>query len=226
MYGHELLATIRSLPQDTDAAVFLRHAERFAIVDYADPTLAELTPSGIAAAEAFGALLQGFERVRIFHSPVKRCRQTAEGIARGAADRVRSVEVAGPEDALGVDYILDLQEAGRLTTLHGEGFVRRWFAGEVAPDVIRSAVGIAERKLEYLSQRLREPSAAGRRLDLHVSHDWNIIVLRELLLSVRHEEAGWLNFLDGVAFSVAADGLRAVYRERAVTRPLPWTFET
>lgn len=223
--GSQLLQTIQSIPAGVSAAAFLRHAERHPILDATDPTLAELTEAGIAAAEVFGGKIVGFDRVRLFHSPVKRCRQTAEAIARGAKKTGCAVEVVGPEDALGVDYILDLKEAGRLTVLHGEHFVRLWFGGQVAPTVIREAAQIAARKLAFMSQRLHEPAVGGRRLDLHVSHDWNIIILRELLCGVRHEDAGWLNFLDGVAFYPTADGLCATYRERAVTRALPWRFE-
>lgn len=224
MHGHELLATLRSLPPHASGAAFLRHAERFPIVDAADPTLAEITPNGAVAAEAFGARLEGFDCVRIFHSPVKRCRQTAECIARGLASAGRVVEIAGPEDALGVDYILDLKEAGRLTVLHSDHFVRLWFTGQVPTTVIRDARQIAARKLGFLTERLQDPCAGGRRLDLHVSHDWNIIVLRELMLSVRHEEAGWLTYLDGVAFALLPDGLHAVYRDRVARKPLPWSF--
>lgn len=226
MHGLKLLETIRSLPDDADAAVFLRHAERFPILAATDHTLAELTPDGLAAAEAFGTRVDGFDRVRIFHSPVKRCRQTAEGIARGVESTGLPVEIAGPAEALGVDYILDPAETARLATLHGDHFIRLWFSGQVEAAVIRAPDQIATRKLAFLTQRLQEPCAHGRRLDLHVSHDWNILALRELLCGVRHEEAGWLNFLDGVAFSSAVAGLRAVYRDRTVTQPLPWRFPT
>lgn len=226
MHGLKLLETIRSLPTDADVAVFLRHAERFPILAATDHTLAELTPDGFVAAEAFGARVHGFDCVRIFHSPVKRCRQTAESIARGLISKGLPVEIAGPAEALGVDYILDPVETARLATLHGDHFIRLWFTGQIEPTVIRAADQIATRKLDYLIQRLREPRSHGRRLDLHVSHDWNILALRELLCGVRHEEAGWLNFLDGVAFSSAVSGLRAVYRDRAVTQPLPWRFST
>jgi hypothetical protein len=57
-----------------------------------------------------------------------------------------------------------------------------------------------------------------------VSHDWNILVLRELLLGVLHEDAGWLNFLDGLAFSLCAGRLEARYRSHAQAQTLPWQF--
>ena len=221
MHGLQLLETLRSLPTPAAAAVILRHAERFPILEATDHTLVELTPDGTVAAEAFGARIVGFDCVRIFHSPVKRCRQTAECIARGVSSTGCPLEIAGPEEVLGVNYIIDPMEAGRLSLVHGDHFIRLWFSGQIAPTVIRAAEHIAARKLAFLTQRLQEPCPRGRRLDLHVSHDWNIIALRELVCGVRHEEAGWLNFLDGVVFSSVAAGLHAVYREHAVTRPLP-----
>lgn len=213
MHGHELLATLQAQTAPAVAAV-LRHAARHPIQDPARPELAELTEAGWRDAEAFGGRLTGYDRVRLFHSPIKRCRQTAEGIARGATRAGLAVEMAGERPELGVDYILDLAETGRLSVVHGEHFVRLWFGGEVPAQLIHGAPEIAARKLGYLSARLGEPVAEGRRLDLHVSHDWNVLVLRERLLGVRHEEAGWAHFLDGVTFTGEGAGLRAVYRDQ------------
>lgn len=226
MHGNELLETIRTLPPEGNSAIFLRHAKRFPILDAADPTLAEITPDGAIAAEAFGARMSGFEHVRLFHSPIKRCRQTAESIARGLGSTGCAVEIVGAEPTLGVDYILDLKEAGRLTVLHGDHFVRLWFTGQIAPNIIRAAAHIAAEKLLYLTRRMDEPSTRGRRLDVHVSHDWNVIILRELMLSIRHEDAGWLTFLDGLAFSSRPTGLHAFYRDRSLMKPMPWAFDS
>lgn len=213
MQGHELLATINAPSTAPAVAAVMRHAARHPIANPAEPALAEITPAGAKAAEGFGARLAGFDRVRLFHSPVKRCAQTAECIARGAAQAGLAAEVAGPQAALGIDYILDLAEAGRLTAQHGDHFVRLWFTAQVPATVIRPPRGIAASMLELVAARLREPAAGGRRLDLHVSHDWNVIILREHLLGVTHEDAGWLTFLDGVAFVAEnGGGLSAAYR--------------
>jgi Phosphohistidine phosphatase SixA len=224
MHGNELLETLRTLPAGQPAAVILRHAARFPITNQAEPHLAELTPQGIADAEAFGARLQGFDCIRLFHSPVKRCQQTAEGILRGARKAGLSGEIVGPEETLGAGYIFDLNEAGRLAIQHGEHMVRLWLNGQVPRSVMLTAVELANEKLDYLLQRLREPCPHGRRLDLHVSHDWNILILRELLCTLRHEDVGWLNFLDGVAFTPSNDKLIVSYRDRVITGALPWQF--
>ncbi len=214
MQGRELLATLSTLSANRAAAV-LRHAARHPIVDPRAPLAAELTEAGHRDAEAFGASIQDFDRVRLFHSPVKRCQQTAESIASGAARAGLSVELVGGRPELGVAYILDQVETGRLSGLHGEHFVRLWFTGQVTDNLILPPAGIAKRKLAFLREKLSEPATGGRRLDLHISHDWNVIILRELLLGVRHEEAGWAPFLDGVAFTTDAESLRALYRERS-----------
>jgi hypothetical protein len=224
MHGQEILSTLRNLNARRVVALLIRHAERFPIVDAADPTQAELTPAGRTAAETLGVRLEGFSRLRLFHSPVKRCQQTAECIARGADSAGLAVTLVGPQDPLGIDYILDLAEAGRLAALHGDHFVRLWFSGQIPARVIRPAAEIAAEKLAYLTARLDDDAGLGR-LDIHLSHDWNTIILRELMLGVRHEEAGWLDYLDGVAFEPKPGALRAVYRDRTVTRTLPWRFE-
>ena len=225
MHGHEMLETIHSLAPDAPAAAILRHAARYPILDLARPELAEITPEGADSAESMGRRLRGFERLRIFHSPVKRCQQTAECIARGAQRAGLQVEHVEVETALGVDYILDLTEAGRLSQIHGEHFVRLWVRGEVSPKVIRNTKYVVETKLACLTRRLREPVQGGRRLDLHISHDWNIMVLREHLLGVRHEEAGWLGFLDGLGLSLRSEALHVAYRQHSRRQTLPWPLE-
>ena len=223
MLGHELLKSIQSIATPQNVAAMLRHAERHAISDPAQPMLAELTTNGIAAAKALGERITGFQHLRLFHSPVKRCRQTAENIAEGAAKSGIFVELIGPQEALGVSYIQDLAEAGHMHHKHGDDFIRLWFTGQVPTSIILSPDGIATRKIVHVSQHLAEETSHGRRLDLHVSHDWNIIIMRELLLGVQHEQAGWLNFLDGVAFSQTKEGiLTAIYRNEHRSCNLPW----
>lgn len=216
MQGHALLDTLHSLSTHATVAAVLRHAARHPIVDPREPLAAELTPVGRQDAEAFGAKITGFDRLRLFHSPVKRCQQTAECVAAGAARNGLAVEIAGAQPELGVAYILNQIETGRLSGIHGEHFVRLWFTNQVPAELIERAPVIVRRKVTYVAARLRDASTAtGRRLDLHISHDWNVIVLREILLGVRHEEAGWARFLDGVAFTPDVEKLRAFYRERA-----------
>lgn len=214
MQGNELLETIAGLKTVPAVAAVMRHAARHPIANPAEPTLAEITTEGALAATEFGARLTGFDRVRLFHSPVKRCGQTAACIAQGAARAGLAVELVGAREEIGIDYIVDLAEAGRLTVLHGDHFVRLWVEGKIPPTVVRSPQSLTTLQTDFVGARLREPTGGGRRLDLHVSHDWNIMALREVLLQIRFEAAGWLTFLDGVTFTDDATGMRAIYRQQ------------
>lgn len=210
------MSTLRREARDgRPLAAVMRHAARHPIADPRQPAVAELTPDGCAAAESFGRQLTGFARLRLFHSPVNRCRQTAECIARGAESNGVAIEWRGPQPELGLEYIRDLGEAGRLTIDHGEHFVRLWFGGQVPTNVIDDARRIADQKTAFVRRNLQELASVPGALDLHVSHDWNIIVLRELCAGVRHEDVGWLSFLDGVVFTTTDERLRVVYREHS-----------
>jgi hypothetical protein len=214
MRGEELLQTLRQAAAGGGpVAAMLRHAARHPIADPREPHLAELTTEGCAAAEEFGTWLGEFGRVRLFHSPVKRCRQTIDCIAVGARRVGVTVEIVGEYGELGIDYIRNVPEAGRLSVVHGEGFVRHWFAGTLPPGVVDPVDVISERKVAYIRRHLA--TAQPGTLDLHCSHDWNIMVLREHLCAVRHEDAGWLTFLDGVTFAPSTRGVRAIYRDVA-----------
>jgi len=221
MNGSDVIKMIGTFAPEGRSAVMLRHAARFPIVDMTRPELAELTPEGSATAEAMGEQLRGHDGVRLFHSPVKRCQQTAECLARGARRAGVSVELAGAEEALGVEYILDMKAAAQLSVEHGDHFVRRWMDGQVPENVIWRTERIAAAKVDYVARKLAEPCRPGRWLDLHVSHDWNVMVLRERLLGVRHEEAGWLTFPDGVGFMLDGRQLLADYHGQRRVHALP-----
>jgi len=206
------LATLRrEARHGKPLAATLRHAERHPITDPAWPDLPELTATGRADAAAFGAALTGFERVRLFHSPVRRCQQTAECIAEGVRRIGGRAELIGACEPLGIGYTHDRLEFGRLFEAHGETrFMRLWCDGVLPRTALDPAADCAEQIVDFIRSRLAEHAANARSLDLHVSHDINIMAVREVCLGLRHEEAGWLEFLDGVVFQPDEAGMRAL----------------
>lgn len=78
-------AALRLIPPSSPAAVLMRHAERyeFAKGDHGNEVL--LTPQGKKDAATMGRTF-GERRPVLFHSPVERCRQTADGIGGGAQE--------------------------------------------------------------------------------------------------------------------------------------------
>lgn len=223
MCSQKVLDSIHALPGTAHAAAMIRHGERHKLTSTTDPTAALLTEEGKRAATAMGAGLRHFSHLRLFHSPVERCRQTAQCLAEGARTAGLHVELAGPEHRLGFGYTKDMATACRMYSAMDEAFIAHWFTGQVPEEVISRPEHLADLTLNHITARLQEPSTRGRRLDLHVSHDWNLLVMRELLLGLTHEEAGWLGFLDGLAFAPKGDDeLHAFYHVQSATGKLPW----
>lgn len=224
MHGSDITASLAKLPATRNAAALIRHAQRHPLGSSSDPTQALLTDAGKQAARELGARLSGFSHLRLFHSPVRRCQQTAECIAEGAQSTGMRVEVCGPRERLSFVCTLDMPAAVSLWNTIGEEFVTRWLTGALPEHMMEAPIDTARLTLREVDVALKDQTPHGRRLDLHISHDWNIMVTRELLTGVRHEEAGWLGFLDGLSFSRCENStltVRAGNTER--TCALPWT---
>ena len=190
------------------AALIVRHAERHPITDITRALEVGLTEKGKEDAKAFGSLLRGFDTVRVFHSPALRCRETSEGIIKGLQGNGTEVQCLTEVPGLCTPYIKDgrrlLSEAQR----HGNAFLRAWFDGRYDDDMIMPTREAADLVLAPILGRLAEPGRAGR-LDVHVSHDWEILLLREELLRVKYEDVGWAGFLEGILFVPEGDGFTA-----------------
>jgi hypothetical protein len=78
----------------------------------------------------------------------------------------------------------------------------------VPPEIFKPLADACDDHIEYLMAKLG--SARGEKhLDIHVTHDWNLNVLREGIFGLRHEDAGWPGFLSGMLFSECDGGLTA-----------------
>ncbi len=164
------------------AVVLMRHSAR-----EFDPELHDLenplTAEGRARALEVGARLPRSATLRGYASPPERCMETAalllEGHRRqgGTATRHRALE------ALGVFYALDQRKMWQ--AMHQAGglvdFVTGWIRGEAPPDAMIPAQAAARLLLGVLAEKLDRP-VADTQIDLCVSHDMTLYLMREELL--------------------------------------------
>lgn len=200
---------------DGPNAVIVRHAERFKVPSVAESLSVGLTAKGRKDAFETGKSIEGIERLRLFHSPAVRCRETAESIAEGFLAKGGTVLGIKETWDLCAPYLLDdavLKEADR----QGYGFMRSWFNGQFDTEWIRPTPQAADMVLAPILAGLSEGVEA-RRLDVHVSHDWELVLLREELLGVRYEDAGWIEYLEGIRFSRHDKGFTVQNRDRSAT---------
>jgi broad specificity phosphatase PhoE len=209
------------LPADRPVAVLLRHAERAAIETIEDSYQAPLTPAGMAAARLLGGRLAHLRPVALVHSPVGRCRQTAACLAEGIQAAGGEAALLGERTELGGPYMLDFRAAmAAVLDVGPRRFVRGWFDGRpMAEGLVRPFREAARQQLDTLLAVLRAPGARG--LWLGVSHDWNLLLLREGYLGLRHEAAGWPDYLEGLAAWLDDGRLVLCRGERLVRLGLP-----
>lgn len=184
-------------------AILMRHAERGHFNHPAEGANVPITAQGRADAESLGRSFGSCGSIELFHSPVGRCRQTADAIGRGAAQAGVAIPSIVEKGVLGGPYLLNvtaaLNKAGEL----GHRFVREWFDGGLAPGLLKAREATAREQLQAVDTCL---SRAERGLVVMVTHDWNLLAVREELFGIRHEDDRWPGFLDGLIVW-RADGL-------------------
>lgn len=160
-----------------------------------------LTEEGRRLAHQFGTRLRPELALRAYASPVARCEDTAELIH--AAHR----EIGGrgrggsrPVEGLGVFYVLDQMKMFKAMSTSTEGmgsFVRAWLDGRVPEDIMLPAPQAARSLLKLLITRL-ETQEASPALDVCVSHDLTLYLMREVCLGLSRESHGDVLYLDGM----------------------------
>lgn len=213
-YGSNVLAALGKVDGNGPCAIIVRHAARHPIKDIWHSLEVGLTEEGMNDARQFGASLLAFRQVRLFHSPAVRCRQTAERMMHGLEGNGTSVAVIGEARDLCAPYLKDEACLGRAAEA-GKDFIREWFDGKLDRRWILDTSSAADMVMASIIARLSEPGGNGR-LDIHVSHDWEISLLREELFGLRHEDVGWPQYLDGILFWTDGTHINAAYGQHEV----------
>jgi hypothetical protein len=201
-YGDSTLELIESIYEDgvEHVVVLMRHSAREFEPGRHD-LLNPLTDAGRDLARAFGAALPKQLLVRGYTSPAQRCVETTELILQGHAAGGGPITRSRPIEALGVFYVLDQMRMYRaMTAATGQvPFLASWFAGEVPADVMMPAALAAKLLGGVVASKLKAPVQRPQ-LDLCISHDMSLYLVRDRLLDLKVADAGEVAFLDGIVF--------------------------
>ena len=177
--------------------VLMRHSAREFAPDRHDLEN-PLTPEGRGLARELGARLPKSLTVRAYASPPERCMETAALVLQGHREGGGAVTRHRPLEALGVFYALDQMKMWKLMNEAGGlvPFLGAWIRKELPDDVMIPADLAALLVQRVLGDKLRQPVASDQ-LDLCVSHDMTLYLLREVLLGepARGPEVGFLDAL-------------------------------
>lgn len=201
--------------------LIMRHAERPEIThpDQAEHTM--LTPKGLEQAERLGAgLLSSRSPQRIFHSTVPRCQQTAHAIMVGMEKRGVTPENGGPRPELAAPYLPDPPRTYAYSFrlgLDSLGFIQSWFSGRVDRSLADDPRQAALQQLAFFRAAWQKTPG----FHLHVSHDWNILLLTWAFMDVAPSEETWPRFLEGIGITFGSDAI--VFRFRKQHKSIPNT---
>ena len=185
-----------------ETSMLIRHAPRHSIppgtIYHHDITL---TSSGRMMAYEFGKELPNDIPVRLFYSPIARCKETAECISKGVISNGGTAVLVGERDFLDTHAIVNLNKmVGMMEKIGGLEFIQKWLDGEIERTVMKDPHQVVVKILEGIVSSKKDKKYNYNTLDIHVTHDLNIISVREILLGARLEETGWANYLDGIVF--------------------------
>jgi len=209
----DLLKMLGEIPQHARAVLVIRHAEREnePTEDHNVPLeqTRKLTERGRATAREFGRRLPPFANLSLTHTPVPRARDTADAISGGfhSAHPEAKVESLGVDPTLGLSrfYARDLDRRNEWRTkLGGMPFLRAWLDGGI-PEVVlpptREVVADFTARTRTRFEKL--PSSS---LHIAVTHDFDLIILRDVLFNRRFETSPWIDYLDGILFRLVGSG--------------------
>lgn len=205
-YGEATVALLEQIFAEHagHAVALMRHSAReFApgVHDLENP----LTPEGRDLAVSLGGRLPKMLTVRGYASPPARCMDTAALALQGHQARGGAVTRHRPLESLGVFYALDQMKMWKHLTAAGGlvPFMQRWIGGELPGDAMMPADLAARLILRVLAEKLSAP-VAERQLDLCISHDMTLYLMRELLLG-EPAHGPEVRFLDALVL-FAVDG--------------------
>ncbi|MBD3198175.1 MAG: hypothetical protein GF317_24205 [Candidatus Lokiarchaeota archaeon] len=197
--SYKLLKGIEEFPENKKIIVLLRHSHRYESGDLMNHENDLLTPIGHQYANLFGKHFPKRKPIRIYHSKVKRCKETADGIKSGMKETNKLVEMKGDLDVL---YDIKVQpdvfyrEANKYPL---DQLVYRWAAGLYSEEIIISFQKYVREAAKAIWSFNEKPMSSG--VEIHISHDFILACLR----------FGWFGFdsngclpdyLTGFAFTI------------------------
>ena len=223
MYGKETASVIRDLnSQGIDKlSLVLRHSARDYHRDIQLEPFMCLTDQGRDMALHLGTLFPENLCLSFFSSHIGRCIETAYLIDKGFVKKTggftennRVSRTMAPFYVRDVNHVVDLVMGGDVLT-----FIRNWIDGRIPETVLMNARDAAEQILRFMAGCLRESER--NTLQVSVTHDWSIYLLKEFGLDLPHENYGKIAYLEGVVLFEKDGGIFITNHQK---EPIPLNF--
>ena len=221
--ARQIINGLKKLPEDSKTILILRHSQRDEPKDLESLLKLRLTPEGHGIAKKFGEELPNNRTIRLFHSVVWRCQETAENILSG----FKSVGGKGKMKG-GFAPLFDLEASpdffpNQLKKFSVYQFFFRWVAGFYPPNIIIPLQKFSQKAAELIWRELKR--APDRSIDIHVTHDFLAIALRFGWFGIPPDES-WVSFLGGFALSFIEDEILLLNSNKLISVEIPYWWRS
>lgn len=199
-YGKPTLEVIQSLVDQgiQKISILMRHSARQYDWEHMErePFL-PLTEEGKELSFNLGRSLPADMLLRPYSSVFGRCVETAYLIDKGYVSEGGATMHNRIEDLLAPSYVKKPFELAKILKSRLPDFVRHWFEGNISAEIIDPPAQAAHAIARMLVEKLEEPPE--KQINLAVSHDWHLYLIKEQLMGLKHEEVGRVDYLEGIA---------------------------
>jgi len=202
--AYQLLEGLEQFPKDKKITMVIRHSHRYDSNNIREHAKDNLTPLGHKVAKEFGQHLP-FERpIRLFHSQIQRCQETAENIYNGYNHNGTSSDLVGPLSVL-YDIRISPDDFYREATKYPlDRLLYRWSAGLYPEDMVIPFNEYARNAANVIWNMSHEPPKNG--IDIHVTHDFILMCLR----------LGWFGLYTGEHLPTFLSGFAFTFMENEI----------
>jgi len=202
VHARNIIENLDKFPEDSRLILILRHSHRNEPKPLENVNKLRLTPQGHAIAKKFGESLPKNRSIRLFHSIIWRCEETAKNIHNGFQNIGGSSELKGVLTPLFDIGIQNRTFTDQFKLGHFRQTIYRWAAGFYLPKDWTPFTTYCQQAADVIWNQKNTPSNSG--LDIYVTHDWHVMSLRLGWFGIPPDES-WVNFLGGFAFTFEND---------------------
>lgn len=217
--ARQIINGLKKFPKNSKIILILRHSQRDEPKDLESLLKLRLTPEGHAIARKFGEELPKNRTIRLFHSIVWRCQETAENILSGFEKNDGKGKIKGAFTPL-----FDLETSrnffpNQLKKFSGSHFFFRWVAGLYPPNIIIPLQKFSQKAAELIWGELKR--APVRNIDIHVTHDFLVLALRFGWFGIPPDKS-WVSYLGGFALSFKNDKILLLNSDKLISIEMPY----
>jgi broad specificity phosphatase PhoE len=175
--------------EEDKISLLIRHSDRYDIPNGSEGRDVPLNKNGKLNAMKFGEKISAYKLNKIITTPLDRCRQTAECIAKGYG---QAIEIE-PSNTFGGLHLSDWKKANEFLSKEGYPEWYKRIINDVSVEGIQSAVQYNKLMTGFLTENTTENG-----LTIFVSHDFLIAYYHYSLDKTIYSWDNWVKYLSGL----------------------------